>query len=119
VDELKKKRFFRGMVLAWTPWIPWIPTLIGIGYAFRGISEQKATGLGAVAGALSEIFVLYGIGAILVVQIAAIVLLIRAFSPGHWVRGMFSVLSVCLSGLMLLLVGLFCWWSWFQTRHNF
>jgi hypothetical protein len=116
VDELKKRRFVWGVFLAWTPWIP---TLVGIGYAFRGITEQKATGLGAVAGGLSEIFVLYGIGAILVGQVAAIVLLFRAFSPGHWARSLFSVVSICLSGLMLLLVGLFLWFSWFQTHHNF
>jgi hypothetical protein len=116
VDERKKKLFFWGVGLAWAPWIP---TLVGIGYTFRGISEQKATGLGAVAGGLSEIFVLYGIGAILVVQIAAIVLLFRAFSPGHWARSFFSVVSICMSGLMLLLVGFFLWFSWFQTHHNF
>jgi hypothetical protein len=116
VDELKKKRFVWGVFLAWAPWIP---ALVGIGYAFRGISEQKATGLGAVAGGLSEMFVLYGIGAILVGQVASIVLLFRTFSPGHWVRSLFSVLSICLSGLMLLLVGFFLWFSWSQTHHNF
>ncbi len=114
MDEIKKRRFLWGVALAWAPWVP---TLVGIGYAFRGISEQKATGLGAIAGGLSELFVLYGVGAILVGQVAAIVLLIRAFSPGHWVRSLFSVLSICLSGLMLLLVGLFFWWSWFQSHH--
>jgi len=116
VEELKKKRFLWGVLLAWAPWIP---TLIGIGYAFRGISEQKATGLGAVAGGLTELFVVCGIGAILVGQVAAIVLLFRTFSPGHWVRSSFSMLSICASGLMLFLVGLFFWLSWFQTHHSF
>jgi hypothetical protein len=78
VDELKKRRFLWGALLAW---VPWIPTLVGVGYAFRGIWEQKTTGLGAVAGGLSEIFVLWGIAAILVSQAAAIVLLTRAFTP--------------------------------------
>jgi hypothetical protein len=116
VDELKRRRFLWGVALAWAPWVP---TLIGLGYAFRGISEQKATGLGAVAGGLSEVFVLCGIGAILIGQVAAIVLLSQTFSPGHWVRGLFSVLSLSLSGLMLLLVGFFFWMSWYLTRHNF
>jgi hypothetical protein len=117
VDELKKKRrFLWGVALAWSPWIP---ALVGIGYAFRGILGQKATGLGALAGGLSELFVVCGIGAILIGQIAAIVLLCRAFSPGHRVRGLFSVLSIGLSGVMLLLVGLFFWLSWFQSQHNF
>jgi len=112
VDELKKKRFLWGVGLAWAPWVP---TLIGIGSAFRGISEQKATGLGVVAGGLTEMFVLSGIGAILISQVAAMVLLFRAFSPGHSARTLLSVLSVCLSGLMLLLVGLSLWLLWFRT----
>jgi hypothetical protein len=116
VDELKKRRFLWGVALAWTPWIP---TLVGIGYAFRGIFEQKATGIGALAGGLTELFVVWGIGAILIGQVAAIVLLSRALSPGHWVRSLFSVLSICLSGFMLLLVGLFFWVTWFRTHHNF
>ena len=116
MDDLKKKRFLCGVVLAWAPWVP---TLVGIGYAFRGIWEQKATGLGAVAGGLSEIFVLWGIGSILVTQTAAIVLLIRAFPAGHWARGLFAVLSICLSGLMLFVVGFFFWFFWFQSHHNF
>jgi hypothetical protein len=113
VEDLKKKRFVLGVLLAW---VPWIPTLIGIGSAFWGISEQKATGLGVVAGGLPEMFVLSGIGAILISQVAAMVLLFRAFSPGHSARTLFSVLSVCLSGLMLLLVGLSLWLLWFRTR---
>jgi hypothetical protein len=89
VEDLKKKRFVLGVLLAWAPWIP---TLIGIGSAFRGISEQKATGFGVVAGGLTEMFVLSGIGAILISQVAAMVLLFRAFSPGHSARTLFSVL---------------------------
>ena len=80
MDELKKRRFVWGVFLAWAPWIP---TLIGTGYGLRGISEQKATGLGVVVGGLTEMFVVYGIGAILISQVAAMVLLFRAFSPGH------------------------------------
>ena len=116
MDELKKRRFFWGVALAWTPWIP---TLVGIGHAFRAIFQQKATGIGALAGGLTELFVVWGIGAILIGQVAAIVLLFRAFSPGHWVRSSFSVLSICLSGLMLLLVGVFFWLCWFRSQHNF
>jgi hypothetical protein len=113
VDELKKKRFLWGVGLAWAPSIP---MLIGLGTAF---SEQKATGLGAVAGGLAEMFVVWGVAAMLVVQVAAIVLLSRAFSPGHWMRSLFSLSSICLSGLMLLLVGLVFWLFWFQAHHTF
>jgi hypothetical protein len=68
-------------------------------------------------GGLSEVFVLWGIGATLVGQVAAIVLLARAFSPGHWVRSLFSILSICVSGLALLLVFFFVWLTWFQVHR--
>ena len=116
VDGVRKKPFLWGVALAWTPWIP---ILIGLGDALIGISRQKATGIGVVTGGLTELFVVWGIGAILIGQVVAIVLLFRAFSPGHWVRSLFSVLSICLSGFMLLLLGLFFWLSWFQAHHNF
>jgi len=116
VDELKKRRFLWGMVLAWAPWIP---ILIGLGNALIGISRQKAAGIGAVAGGLTELFVVWGIGAVVVGQVTAIFLLFRAFSPGDWMRGLFCVLSICLSALMLLLVGLFFWLSWSQAHHHF
>ena len=116
MDELKKKRFLWGVALAW---VPWIPTIIGLSRALRGIFEQKATGIGTLGAGLVESFVLLGIGTMLAAQVAAIVLLSRAFSPGHWARSLFSVLSICLSGLMLFLVGLFLWVYWFQSRHNF
>jgi hypothetical protein len=115
VDDLKKKRFLWGVALAWTPWVP---TLVGIGYAFWGFG-QKATGIGVVAGGLSELFMVCGIAAILIGQGAAIALLLKAFSSGHWVRSLLSGLTICMSGLMLVLVGLFFWLSWFQTHHSF
>jgi hypothetical protein len=116
VDDLKKKRFLWGMLLAWAPLIP---ALIGLANLFRGISGQKATGLGALDGGLAELFVLYGMVAILVGQVAAIILLFRSFSPGHWGRGFLSLLAICFSGLMLLLVGLFFWLCCSQIHHNF
>jgi hypothetical protein len=82
----------------------------------QGISEQKATGLGAVAGGLREIFALWGIGAILVSQVAAIVFLFRAFAPGHWRRSLFAVVSIGVSALTLLVVFVFLWLTWFQVH---
>ncbi len=112
-DELKRRRLLWGVGLAWTPWLP---IMIGLG---RTLSRQKATGIGAVAGGVNELFVVWGIAAVLISQVAAIFLLFRAFSPGHWMRSLFSVLSICLSGLMLILLGLFLWLSWFQAHHSF
>jgi hypothetical protein len=116
VDELKKKWFFWGVVLAWAPWLP---ILVGLGHALLSISSQKATGIGVVAGGLNEIFVVWGIGAIVIGQVIAIALLFRAFAPGHWLRSLFSMLCICLSAMMLVLVGLFLWLSWFQAHHSF
>jgi hypothetical protein len=45
-DELKHKRFLWGAALAWAPSIP---LMIGLGYAFVGIGNSKATGLAVVA----------------------------------------------------------------------
>lgn len=116
MDELKKKRFLWGVALTWAFWVP---TLIGLSNVFRDMSREKATGLAAVAGGLAEMFVMCGIGATLIGQVAAIVLLFRAFSPGHWTRSLFAVLSIGLSGLMLLFVGLFLWLMWFQSHRTF
>jgi hypothetical protein len=114
VEELTKKRFLWGVGLAWAPWIP---TLISLGYVFRAIFEQKATGFGAVAGGLTELLVMWGIGTMIISQVAAIVWLCRAFSREHWIRNAVSVLSICLSGLMLVIVCFFLWFAWFQPRR--
>ncbi|MGA3348566.1 MAG: hypothetical protein ABSC33_06050 [Candidatus Sulfotelmatobacter sp.] len=112
VDEVRrKKRFLWGALLAWAPWLP---ILIGLG---QTIAKQKATGIGAVAGGLTELFVVWGIAAILISQVTAMVFLVWAFSPGHWLRSVFSVVSICLSGLMLLLVGLFFWLFCYRAHH--
>jgi hypothetical protein len=114
VDDPDRRRFLWGAALAWAPWVP---TLIGLSYAFRGISTEKATGLGAVAGGLVEGFVLWGIATMIISQVAAIVILSRSFSREHWMRSLFSALSIGLSGLMLVLVGGFFWMSRFLSQQ--
>jgi hypothetical protein len=113
MNDVDKKRVCWAALLVWTPWIP---IFIGLGMA---LAKRKATGIGAVAGGLNELFVVWGIGAVLIGQVAAIILLSRAFSAGHSVRNLFSVLSICLSAMLLLLVGLFLWLSWFQAHQSF
>jgi hypothetical protein len=114
MDPLKKKLFLWGVLLAWTPWLP---SIIGLGNALRVISTEKATGLAAITGALAETFVFVGLLATVVFEVAAIILLLRAFERGHWVRSVFSAFSICLGGLMLLLLSLFLWLNWSQTHH--
>jgi hypothetical protein len=116
VDELKQKRFLWGVALAWAPWVP---TMIGLGSAFHGISNTKATGLAAVAGGFAETYVLVGLAATLICEVIAMVLLFRAFSRGHGVRSAFSVLSICMSGLMILVFCLSLWLFWFESHHTF
>jgi hypothetical protein len=104
--EAGKNRFVWGMVLAWAPAIPLI---IGVSSTFRGLSEQKAIGLGAVAGGLAEAYLTFGLLATLAFQVGGIVLLSRSFSSGHGARAVFSALSIGWSILTLLLLGLFLW----------
>jgi hypothetical protein len=117
VDELKQKRFLWGVALAWAPWVP---TMIGFANAFRGILNTKATGLAAVAGGIAETYVLVGLAATLICEVSALTLLFRAFSRGHGVRGAFSVLSICMSALMIFI---FCLslrlLFWFNSHHRF
>jgi ACR3 family arsenite efflux pump ArsB len=105
-EDPSRKWFLWGIALAW---IPSFPLIVGFLNTFRGISEQKATGLGAVAGGLAETYLTFGIIVTLVSELAAIVLLIRSFSRGHLRRGSVAVLSICWSILMLLLFALFVW----------
>jgi len=51
-------------------------------------------------------------------EVVAIVLLLGAFSRGHSVRALFSVLSICLSGLVIFLFGLFLYLSFVRLPHT-
>ncbi len=114
--DLKQRRFLWGVALAWAPSIP---MMISLGYAFVGIGNSRATGLAAVAGGFAEMYVLLGLAATLICEVSAMVLLFRAFSRGHGVRSAFSVLSISVSGLMILFFCLSLWVFWFQTHHKF
>jgi hypothetical protein len=112
--EAGKNRFVWGLVLTWATAIPFI---IGMSRTFRGLSETKATGLGAVAGGLAEAYLIFGLVATLAFQVGGIVLLSRSFSPGHGARAVFSALSIGWSILTLLLLGLFLW-LYFAFPHR-
>ena len=114
-DEIKRKRFLWGVCLAWTPFLFLIiHTAID---AFNGIAREKATGLAAVAGGLGEYFSTFGLAAVLAFEVAAIILLLRAFSGAHPMRALFSVISICCSGFMLAILGLFLWVVFFLFHH--
>ncbi|SRR6266852_2335405 len=55
MDERRKKLFLWGILLAWLPFVPDILN------AFKGITAQKATGLGAVAGGVAQSLFWFGL----------------------------------------------------------
>ena len=102
-DGIKRKRFLWGVGLAWTPFLFLIIPLFS---AFNGIAREKATGLAVVGG---------GLAATLVFEVAAIILLLHTFSGGRPGRALFSVISICCSGFMLTILGLFLWLFVFRS----
>lgn len=70
-----------------------------------------------MAGGLAESFVVWGVLAMVVAQVAAIVWLAKSFAPEHGLRNLVSVVSIVLSGLMLVLVCLFLAAIWFSAHH--
>ena len=79
-----------------------VPMVISMGLSFRGLSEQKATGLGAVAGGISEAYAIYGMAFTIIAPIVAIFLLGRSLSDGHRFRNFISWLLMGWSSLMLI-----------------
>jgi hypothetical protein len=111
MDERHKKRFLWGMLLAWAPLVPFIPSLL---QSFAHLSRNRVTGLGAVAGGLAETYLVLGIGLTLIVEAAAIVLLLGTFSSGDWLRGTISTLSIVCSLMIIFIFGSFVWLFWFH-----
>lgn len=104
--EAGKNRLVWGMVLAWAPAIPFI---IGMSRIFRGISEQKATGIGAVWAGFAGAYFIFGLVATLGFEVGAIVLLIRSPFKGRRLHPLLSFASIAWSLLMLIFLGLFLW----------
>ena len=110
-----KKKWLWGMTFAW---IPFIPTIIGIFNSFKGIAENKATGLAAVAGGLAEGYAALGLMLTLMMPVAAIVLLGKSLSRLHPMRPVLSWLSICGSVLVLVLSGLSIWVLFIHTSKR-
>ncbi len=64
--------------------------LIGLYHAFRGVSREKATGLAAVAGGVTELLATFGLAVTLVFEVVAIILLLRSFSGERPARAILS-----------------------------
>jgi hypothetical protein len=104
-----RKRFAWGVGLAWLPLLTLVPGLFS---AFRGVSQEKATGLAAVAGGFAEALATFGLMMFVLCQVAAIVLLARAVKREQWGRSMVAVISIVCSTGILALTALATWWLW-------
>jgi hypothetical protein len=112
--DINRQTFVWGVVLAWGP-IAFF--MLGMVREFMALSAQKTSGLGAVAGGLSEALVTYGLLIGFASPILAIVLLIRAISQSRSASRTFvAVISVCGAG-MVLLVSVAALWSWVRVPH--
>ncbi len=74
------------MVLAGISSIPFMILFFNFFNAFRAISQEKATGLAAVAGGPTEAYVTFGLILSFMLPVAAIVMLFRSFSAGNEAR---------------------------------
>jgi hypothetical protein len=106
--DRRRAWFVWGNILAWVVIVPFI---FGLFNSFRGISEQKATGLGAVAGGIAEVYTTFGFILAFALPLGAIVLLVRSFSVVHGMSALLSLLSICASAYShSLLVACSCGW---------
>ncbi len=95
-------RFTKGLLLTWIPFLVLtLPTLIMLVRTMIAVHSQKATGLGVVAGGISQSFVTFGLVSLIATQGFAVSLLSRTFQKGHGIRSVFSVISICCSVLLL------------------
>jgi hypothetical protein len=106
--DAEKKRLGWGLALTWVP----VVIVWGMWFAltFRDLSQEKATGLGAIAAELGEALVLFGLVTFLACQVAGITLLAREIRGGGWGRAAECLVSLGSSLVVLTLVLLSFWW---------
>jgi uncharacterized MAPEG superfamily protein len=105
-----KKRFAWGVGLAWVPvLVTVVPTFIN---GFRGIRQEKATGLAAVTGGVAESLAAFGRIAFVLCQVAAIVLLAHGIKREAWGRSMVAVVSIVCSVVILSVTVFMTYWLW-------
>lgn len=97
--EWKERRFRWGMLLAV---LTFLPFGIALENAFQSISAAKTTGLGAVAGGFSELYVTFGVAAMMLFAAGGILLLVRGFSKENPLRIMASLLGFAWCGFVLI-----------------
>jgi hypothetical protein len=114
--DIKRRQFFWGAAMAWGMFLLlFAPALFHI---LGSLEENKATGLGAVAGGLSEPFLFVGMAGVAATQVAAIIFLIRSFSTAHILRALFSVVSIVCSAFILLMAAVYAWLVYFYLARS-
>jgi hypothetical protein len=98
--------FLWGMGLAA---IPSVPLLIAFRAILVEVSNQKQTGLGAVAGGASEAFMMLGMLVSLALPLAAIFALFRSLSRSNMGRSVIASVAIGWSLLLLLYYGGTVW----------
>jgi len=100
-DDNARRWLMWGLLLSWTPLIPVAARLLGNPhgrYALSGVRD--------LAGSVIVAFTIFGLAVTGLSQVAALMLLLRAFPFGYRI---FAALSICWSGLMLILSGVCIW----------
>ena len=107
LDDKTARKFAWGLTLVWAPFILlFVPTVLN---AFHGVSEQKAIGMGAIAGIMAGVFATFGLIVAIALEMIAIVILIRTISKRHVLRGAVAVISICCGSLMIFTWGAYMW----------
>ncbi len=88
-------------------WVPFAFFAWGARDALWSLSTHKATGLGALAGALAEALVMFGVAAVVVFQAVAIALLVREIVGRRAGHALAAIVSIAFSALQLFLIVLF------------
>lgn len=110
--DIKNRRFLWGMLLTGATFVLFLPLFLA---TFRGVWQEKATGLGAVAGGVAEYFVSLGMVAGFLIPLAAIVFLIKSFSQGGLTRQLLSVAAIGWSLLMIVEASFGIWMLFFSS----
>ena len=113
-EQISRRRFVRGLLLAWIPIaLVMVPTIVRV---ISEMSNQKATGLGAVAGGFSEALTTLGVIAFFAAEIFAVVLLARSLSKGQPVRSFLATVSLCVGAFAVLLISVALWFLIYESR---
>jgi hypothetical protein len=100
VDGAKSLRW--GILLAWVPLA--MVVVPGVFYSFHGITEQKATGLGAVAGGIAEMILTWGVLSFIGVEVASLVFTVRALRGGVGRAGVLPAVASVMGALLALTI---------------